>query len=211
MVRSLPCLACALPIVSLGACSTSSPGGDAATDAPAPGDAQTINEPFTGVIDCDGGSPQVSTSCALTLPLSGAVSGTFTTWSNCTTLPGSPEAGLPESIGWDEMSGTYTVLGLSLDFNPQSPMPPDVLGTFPLLDVQLGQFTDGGSLQWTASSCSVTVTGSVCSPTIPHPHRRVLSGTGTCSQPAAQVLPPGNPNGPVTIGAFNFVGLTDPP
>jgi hypothetical protein len=197
-------------VVASSACSTTSPSTDAATDGPALGDAETINEPFNGVIGCDGGGVQVSGDCALTLPLTGAVSGTFTTWSDCTSVPGSVDAGLQESVSWDEKLGSATVLELSLDFNPQS-LPPDELGTFPLLDLQLGQSTDAGARQWTASSCSITIMGSVCSPTLAHPHRRVISGTGTCSQPAVEVLPPGNPDGPVTIGAFDLVGFIDPP
>ena len=217
MARSFPCLLCVagpllatLPIVGSTACSTTSAGSDAATDAPAPDDAGTINEPFTGVIGCDGGGPAVSTDCALTLPVTGAISGTFTGFSTCTTLPGLVEAGLPEVVGWSNNSGSPQLF-MSVSFNPLSPPPPDQLGTFPLFQVELDQSNDASGFHWSAPTCSITITGSVCSPTIARPHRRVISGTGSCSQPAAPDPGIGGTDASVTIGDFSFVGFIDPP
>jgi hypothetical protein len=156
---------------------------------------------FTGLTGCDAGSPTVTTECALSVPLTGAISGTFSDFSSC----GSSSL----SLSWGNLGGP-SGLGLSVTFMGAA-FPVDQLGTFPLRSLDVTQAADGGPLRWTVppAGCSVTIQGSICSPTTVFQTRRVLSGTGTCTQPAAPQA--GNTGAPVTIGDFTFIGFINPP
>jgi hypothetical protein len=163
-------------------------------------DGGTTSGHFTGLTGCDAGSPAVTTECALSVPLTGAISGTFSDFSSC----GSSTV----SLSWGNLGVSSVDLSLSL---MGAAFPVDQLGTFPLQSLDVTQVADGGSLRWTVppAGCSVTIQGSICSPTTVFQHRRVLSGTGTCTQPAAPQT--GNTEPPLAIGDFTFIGFINPP
>jgi hypothetical protein len=92
------------------------------------------------------------------------------------------------------------------------------------IDIKLTEPNDAGYLEWTApaydmiSACSITITASTCLPD----NTLVMSGTGTCSQPAEQIVPigdgsvdagtqPGGSAGPITIGDFTYTGYVPGP
>jgi hypothetical protein len=183
----------ALALIMPGGCSGN--GSTPALDGgPPPADGG-----FTGLIGCDAGSPMVSTQCAMSIPLTGGVSGTFSTVAAC----GSSVA----SLSWN--LGAASGLGVGITFMGAA-APVDQLGTFPLERLDITQLTDAGVLRWSAppTACSVTIEGSICSPTMVFTHRRVLSGTGTCLEPAAPQV--GTTAPAITIGDFSFVGFINP-
>ena len=154
---------------------------------------------FIGLIGCDGGSQMVSNACALSIPLSGPLSGTFANFSNCGTSM--------RSLSWSDLGGSG--VGIAITFMGTN-APVDQLGTFPLQSLDITQATAGGTLRWSAppAACTVTIQGSICSPSGAFTNRRVIDGTGTCSEPAAPQF--GNNEGPILIDDFKFVGFINP-
>jgi hypothetical protein len=136
----------------------------------------------------------------MSISLTGAISGTFTSFPTC--------GSSGPLLSWSDLEGP-SHLGVAFGFMGLAP-PVDQLGTFPLQSLDITQLTDGPALHWGVppGTCSVTIQGSICSPTAVFMHRRVLSGTGTCSQPATAEL--GNTAPPITVGNFTFVGFIDP-
>ncbi len=93
---------------------------------------------------------------------------------------------------------------------PGSAIPVDQTGTFSTTIRLTHTLGDGGSESWSTpdAACSVTIAGSICSPTSVFSNRRVLSGSGTCSQPAAPEM--GTSAAAVTIGKFTYEGFINP-
>jgi hypothetical protein len=140
----------------------------------------------------------------MSLQVEGALAGSFTS----TPADGCGASG--PLLSWAALQGSPQV-GVAIGFMGLVP-PVDQLGTFPLAFVDLTEFaTDAApALHWraTAPACSVTITGSVCAPTVVFTQRRVLSGTVTCTAPA--VADAGTTAAPVTIQGLSFVGFIDP-
>jgi len=117
-------------------------------------------------------------------------------------------------IDWGTNAGNDTAVTVTATFT--NPLPLDTTGSFPAtLEIALSPL-DAGKSAWQtpAGACSIDIAGSMCV----EPHgtgpdggprqERILSGTGTCSQPAA---PESGTSGPaVTIGTFQFLETIGP-
>jgi hypothetical protein len=129
------------------------------------------------------------------MPVSGGLSGT---------LDG--EQGCGEGSG---TGGTLTWTGMTLDAHVTATFTgaiPATTGTFTLASLQVTTpGADGSGESWTAPSgaCSITVTAvqTECQVAF-HQWLSIVSGTGTCSQPAAPDS--GNGAAAITIGSFQF-------
>ena len=152
-IAAFPCI--------FGGCSSSS--GGAPDGGAQPG-------AFTGLIGCDAGSAPVTTECALTIPLSGGLNTTLSNFQGCSSSS--------VSLSW---SGSLDALDVTMTFLGASP-PIDQLGSFGLQGLDIVNPPTG--LRWSAppGGCTVTIEGSVCSPTAVFMHRRVLSGAGAVAQ-----------------------------
>jgi hypothetical protein len=159
-----------------------------------------------GSAACDGSAVDAPDSvCAF----SGSITGLpmTPTWTNVGC--GTASSGNFHEIDWDDLEpsvATYVRLDLSGSF------PLDMTGPIPVGDVNIQQSQpDGGpNLAWQtpAGACTATIASTECAPTPSFNHRRVFTGTGSCTQAAAPVA--GNPNGPVTLSSFSFTGFVDP-
>lgn len=175
---------------------------------------------FTGVVQCsqalDAGAATYG-DCELSMPVSGGLSGTINvpeTFVICgSSGSGSASMGVGE-IDWATGIGQGTTVGATVYF--ENGLPLDMTGTFPAHVEVTESLSDGGTLQWVTpqGTCSIVIAGSECeSPKGEGPdggpqYARLLSGTGTCSQPAAPQTGNGAP--PVTIGRFAFLQTVGP-
>lgn len=156
---------------------------------------------FTGVVPCDAGAHVGQDICALSMPLSGGIS----------TDLGANGCGseFDNILGFVEYPfGDGGSAGVQIVF-PGS-VPVDQTGTFSTTIFVTRTLADGGIESWETpdAACSVTIAGSICSPTSLFPWRRVLDGSGTCAQPAAPK--PGTSAAPITVGKFTYEGFINP-
>jgi hypothetical protein len=95
-------------------------------------------------------------------------------------------------------------MGLLISLKPSTPIVPGTVGRISVAVALDAVYADGGQATWvTPPSCSVTLTSNACAvPTATAPNLYVLSGTGTCTQPAKPFGT--NTAGAVTIGDFSF-------
>jgi hypothetical protein len=136
------------------------------------------------------------------MPLSGGISMDLSA-NGCGTLG-------DNVLNFDDLSfGGGGSVGVDITF-PGSTIPVDEAGTFSTTIGLTRNLPDGGTENWQTpdAACSVTIAGSICSPTSVFMHRRVLNGSGTCAQPAAPQM--GTSGGPVTIGKFTYEGFINP-
>jgi hypothetical protein len=193
-------------LASWSGCSGSSGSNDAGVHSDgngAVGDAANgvgadASMPFSGLSACDAGGPTISADCDLSISLTGGVSGSFSNFSCGSSI---------RSISWSDLGGSG--VGISITFVAAT-APVDQLGTFQLQSLDVTQVSNGETLRWRTppAACSLSIEGSVCSPTAAFMQRRVIDGTGACSQPAAPQS--GNTKAAVTIGDFEFVASLNP-
>jgi hypothetical protein len=174
---------------------------------------------FTGLVPCgqayDAGT-LAEAECALSMPVQGGISGSIQV-PNLLIIcgSGSDPQGI-SSLDWGTNTGNNSSVSVSATF--ESAVPFDQTGTFPA-HVEIGQGSgDGGQAQWQTPTggCSFTIAGSICLTASVSTldggsvtqTRRILSGTGTCAQPAAPQA--GNGAAPITIGSFSFLSTVGP-
>lgn len=173
---------------------------------------------FTGVTPCgtavDAGS-LAQAECALTMPVSGGLSETIHVPNVLIVCGSGSDATGIGSVDFETNTGDGTSVSASITF--ESSVPYDTAGTFP---AHVGVATtagDGASMQWQtpAAACNIVIAGSVCLTLPPSDAdggttrtKRVLSGTGSCSQPAAPQS--GNTGQPVDVGSFQFLSAVGP-
>lgn len=173
---------------------------------------------FTGVVSCsqplDAGAGGAYGDCQLSMPVSGGLSGTLDVPEVavvCGSSNGSTGVG---EIDWATGIGQSTTVGATVFFDDGLPL--DTTGTFPA-HVEIDEsFSDGGVLQWMTpqGGCSIVIAGSECLSAGKSPfdggtrYSRLLSGTGSCSQPAAPKTGTSAP--PITIGNFAFLQTVGP-
>jgi hypothetical protein len=156
---------------------------------------------FTGVEPCSAGIDAGTGICQLSLPLQGGISGTF----------GSHGCGDEGGTTLDWQTGSLNgSVNTSIQITFPMAIPVDQTGTFSTTIQVQQSSSDGSFVTWKTPTggCSTTIDGSICSPTSVFTNRRVLSGHGSCSQPAAPQM--GNGDAPVQIGNFEFVGFFNP-
>jgi hypothetical protein len=158
---------------------------------------------FTGVTPCSAGADAGTEICKLSMPLTGGISETIGAI-GCGDINGT-------ELTWQTGGFGKGTLDVSVEADFAMKIPVDQVGTYPVT-LQITQATaDGGvpdSWQTPTGACSLTIAGSICSPTEVFANRRVLSGSGTCSQPAAPQM--GNTGQPIMIGEFQFEGFFNP-
>jgi hypothetical protein len=161
-------------------------------DAPV-GDASACYRGAPGAVDAG------DNVCALSMPLQGGIT-------NLPRISGCGSSGVSSlDLDWVTMPTDRWTVTLHLPT-----MIADRTGPIPIDSIEITkQLDDGGSYGWKTppGACSVTITKNICAPASIFDHRRVLTGEGTCSQPAAPE--PGNPGTPAVIGDFSFTGFTD--
>lgn len=177
----------ALPIAV--ACSSSSSGvtSDAGSDGGYAGPVGEAGAP------CD--AANAGRDCSLSMPVSGGLTGT---------LDGERGCGEGSGTGGD-LSWTGTMLGARVTATFTGAVP-TTTGTFTLASLQIRTAgADGSVASWTAPSgaCSITVSSVQTECQIAfHRWTPIVSGTGTCNQPAS--ADSGNGAAAVTIGPFQF-------
>jgi hypothetical protein len=154
------------------------------------------------VITCANAVDAGDSICAFSACLSGGLVEAFSANDGCGT------------VGHSTLDWTYYAQGKGITIfsvNLGTDVPVDQIGPLPVDSVSLDQTfgPDSGVLHWQTptGSCSVTLTSSTCAPEPVFPNRRILTGTGSCSQPA---VPEAGTGGAVTIGDFWFTGFIDP-
>jgi hypothetical protein len=157
-------------------------------------------EPFTGVVTCtDAQDAAAPAFCEVSMPVQGGLSGVVCGISpECETRGG--DGGISD-MNWGVTTPLWpdhNAVVVTLATNA----PVDELGTF-ALTVQIQHAGGNQLLEWNtpAGTCSVTLSGSFC---VSKSTKRVVSGTGHCTEPAAPS--PNNPAAPITIGDFSFNG-----
>jgi len=174
---------------------------------------------FTGVVPCgqsnDAGIKGGGGQCALSMPVQGGISGTIHVPNLVIVCGSGSNSASISDINWGTNTGNNTSVSVIVYF--ENPVPYDETGTFPA-HIQIGQGSgDGGSERWETPSgaCSIVIAGSICVGPPPGPDGgaapgtvHVLSGTGSCAQPAAPQM--GNGAAPVTIGSFTFLESLGP-
>ncbi|MGH7296872.1 MAG: hypothetical protein ACRELB_18175 [Polyangiaceae bacterium] len=172
---------------------------------------------FTGVTPC-GQSVDAGTlaevECALSMPVQGGLSDTIHVPKLVIVCGSSSDAQGVSTVDFGTGTGDGGSVDVTLAF--ESELPYDQAGTFPAHVLIAEGSADGGSAQWQTppGACSVVVAGSLCIQTLSGSFdggartRRVLSGTGSCTQPAAPLA--GNPAAPVTIGSFTYISSVGP-
>jgi hypothetical protein len=176
--------------------------GGAIGDGANPGDAPGF-DPYGGASGCDRSVQVGSHSCELMMPLSGGLSGTLAiaTYYGCGWANGPPPMSEPLNFGLNA-PGPPPWNGTSVRFDPSSPIVPGQTGTLANAAVSLWVMGDAGSVTWTTpASCILDLTSNACAPSASIPNLYVVSGTGSCSQPAQ---PNKGSFAPVTIGNFFF-------
>ncbi|MGH7296669.1 MAG: hypothetical protein ACRELB_17150 [Polyangiaceae bacterium] len=191
-----------------------SSGGDGATASSSGGDDGDIAD--SGVAACappvDAGA-LANVECAMAMPVQGGLSGAIQVGTGASCGSASDAQGIGE-LDFAGSSGDAGAAAVVVTF--ESEVPYDQTGTFPA-HVAISQgFGDGGRARWQTppGACSVVVSGSVCvlgtepSPAGGNLTKRVLTGSGTCSQDAEP--PAGNTASAVTIGTFAFTASVEP-
>jgi hypothetical protein len=130
------------------------------------------------------------------MPVQGGLTGTLDGETGCGAANGTATGA---SLTWDS-----STLGgrVSASFANGLPMQP---GTYPLTSLTIEADAEGGTASWTAPSgaCTVVVTtDDIECQAVLGEELQVLTGTGTCTQPAAPDS--GNGAAPITIGDFQF-------
>ncbi|HEY8042520.1 MAG TPA: hypothetical protein VIF15_22115, partial [Polyangiaceae bacterium] len=174
----------AIALVACGSGSGTDTGGDSGADA---------------IGACDAGvAGDVGRRCSLSMPVQGGLTGTLDGKTGCGDASGT---GAGDFLSWDS-----SVLGGRVSANFANGLP-DQPGTFPLTSLVIrAPGADGGAESWTAPSgaCTLTVTSvDVECQAVFRQLMRVVTGTGTCSQPAAPDA--GSSAAPITIGDFQVV------
>lgn len=187
-------LAAAFSCSVAAGCSSASSGPSGLSDG-GPGS-------FTGVVPCSAHADAGTDTCALSMPLSGGISIDL----------GANGCGseFENILGFvDYPVGPGDDVGVQILF-PGSTVPVDQTGTFSTTIAVTRSHADGGFEIWQTpdAACTVTIAGSICSPTSLFPWRRVLDGSGACTQPAAPKM--GTSGAPITIGKFTYEGFIDP-
>jgi hypothetical protein len=160
----------------------------------------------SGVIACtDSGSADAAgPACGFSACLSGGLPYDLGPQAGC------GSAGL-DTLYWVDQNPTITQTSFNLHLS--SNMPLDQVGPLPVASVEItkGLGADGGVAKWQTppGACSATIASSTCAPTAVFPKARVLTGTGSCTQPAAPES--GTSGAPVDIGDFVFEGFVSPP
>jgi hypothetical protein len=77
------------------------------------------------------------------------------------------------------------------------------------IDGASGIGVETGARKTPPGSCTVTLTSSTCAPEFAVQHQRILTGAGSCTQPAAPQA--GTAGSSVNVGSFTFTGFFDPP
>jgi hypothetical protein len=160
----------------------------------------------SGVVTCADGGVDAggAAACGFSVCLGGGLTYDFGPQASCGAI------GLNE-LWWDDKNPTD--LQTAIAFNFSTNLTADQLGPLPLTTVEIkkGLGPDGGVSAWMtpAGACSATITSSTCAPEFGLPHWRVVTGTGTCTQPAAPE--PGTSAAPIDIGHFVFSGGFEPP
>jgi hypothetical protein len=174
---------------------------------------------FTGVVPCgqsnDAGIKGGAGQCALSMPVQGGISGTIHVPHIVVSCGSGSNSSAISEIDWATDTGNDTSVSVIVYF--ENPVSFDETGTFPA-HIELGQGSgDGGSVHWQtpAGACSIVIAGSICIGPPLGPDggsapmtERILSGTGSCTRPAAPEM--GNGAAPVTIGTFDFLESIGP-
>ncbi|HEY6462237.1 MAG TPA: hypothetical protein VIY73_18850, partial [Polyangiaceae bacterium] len=178
---------------------------------------------FSGVTSCgpdvDAGSIATA-ECDLSMPVQGGLSETIHVPDSAVICGSAGDASGVETIDWGTGNGSGGTIQVTVTF--ESPLPLDQAGTFPAHVTIAENSGDGSAVEWQtpAGACSIVIAGSVCiesgaatadggsSQT-----RRVVSGTGSCTQPASPAGDAGGSGGQgaaVTIGSFAFLSTLGP-
>jgi hypothetical protein len=176
--------------------------GAAGSDTGAPPPCTTVST-FSGVVACDAdaGGALLGT-CAISMPVQGGIAATLCE-GNGVVICGSShdDAGVSE-LDWNVRSGGAK-LDSQISINLATRLQVDQLGTVPAsIDIVHTLPDDGGTEEWMTpdGGCTITIGGSVCEG---KSGDRLLSGTGTCTQPAA---PKSGTSAPaITISDFTFI------
>jgi hypothetical protein len=107
----------------------------------------------------------------------------------------------------DPQKGPNTLL----DFTFPTNIPVDAVGNFTgTVGVTEVLGSDGGSRVWKTppGACTLTIASSTCAPDFVDPTRRILTGTGKCTQAATPQA--ANTAPPVNVGGFTFSGYFAP-
>lgn len=165
------------------------------------GDSGTTTDGGHGVgVTGDGGAAcdaaDAGRDCTLSMPVQGGLNGT---------LDGQTGCGTGSGTGGGTLSWTSSVLGgrVTATFMAAVPAQP---GSYPLASLEIRSTeSDGAVSSWTAPSgaCTITVTSvDVECQSAFHQYLHIVTGTGSCTQPAAPDT--GTAAGPITIGDFQF-------
>jgi hypothetical protein len=152
------------------------------------------------VCSCGSSGPPPDQPCALSMPVQGGLTGTL----------GGASCG--ESGGSLLFWTSADLTGPTVDASFATTIASGQTGTLVVQQLQISsRDADGGEQRWQtpAAACSLYVTDNKSSPTDVFKNRYILSGTGTCAQPAAPAT--GSPGPPVEIGDFTFHAFIDPP
>jgi hypothetical protein len=147
---------------------------------------------------CDGGVDAGDAPCLFTVAVEGGLSSFAYQNSGCVGLS---NVGIVQWVGTTE-SGAQVNLEFRLaDFASFTLGQP---GTF-RASLNVIEFEDGGaSPEWDTpgNDCTLVIATDVCAPSLINPSRRLITGTGSCSQAAASIGLPASP--PVFLGPFTF-------
>jgi hypothetical protein len=160
----------------------------------------------SGVVTCAGGGVDAGDSvCGFSACLGGDLPYAFGPQAGCGTVG-------DDTLYWADEQPTATQTDITLHLS--SNVTVDQVGPLPLDKVEItrgGLGADGGLAAWITPSgaCTATLVSSTCAPTTIFPTRRILTGHGTCTQPAAPE--PGTSLTAVTVGDFAFTGFIEPP
>jgi len=214
MTSVLPQLACSSspPSPATGGADASDDGMAAAApsdggvvgldSASPPSDGSTVPDalppfvdPYGGASGCDGGY-KGGDQCGAEVLLHGGIDALFT-GQGCGASTGSPSL---------SVNGVLDSRSLEFVITFPSGIDPGQVGVQPPATVEIALFgggTDAGQMLWITppGACSVTFDSNVCTPSVV-PDSYGISGTGSCSQPAAPQ--PGNSSSPVSISSFSF-------
>jgi hypothetical protein len=161
-----------------------------------------FHDPFGGASGCTMALDAGETVCAADVALSGAVDTVLTSAGSCGAI-GSNALDVAGRAG----DGIETVLTITFPGD----IVPGVVGVVTGAAVKIERPGVDGSIpawQTPIGACTITIDSNACSPISIFANRYVISGTGTCTQPAAPSQ--ANPLGPITVGNFDFVSFIDP-
>jgi hypothetical protein len=159
-------------------------------------------DPYGGAYGCDSGVRTGPESCELLMPVSGALAGTLYQSGSFGCNWGNASNGAPLSIGIQFNGPPWA--GTTVSLVPSTPIIAGRIGPISSVAVVLdavGQ--DGGRTTWlTPPTCTIEVASNACAPSAATPGLYVISGTGTCMQPATAYGGSAAPS--VTVGDFDF-------